>query len=178
MASGRNACAHGCKTLRSSPRPSGQPVNTVEAFGLEKRIDPTKLTDDELIERWKAWLEHTKKEAYEFYSFRFKAENVSKMFTENKALHTEGGSSMLEWLAELHKTFCLTSIRRELDGGPHENLVSFLYEVEKFSERVFTRKRFVAMYGEHLAQFGIPDKDFDRIPGATCKYPRTSPDED
>lgn len=34
------------------------------------------------------------------------------------------------------------------------------------------------MYGEHLAQFGIPDKDFDPIPGATCKYPRTSPDED
>jgi hypothetical protein len=121
---------------------------------------------------------HTKKEADEFYSFRLKAENVSKVFTENKALHTQGGSSMLEWLAALHKTFCLTSIRRELEGGPHENLVSFLYEIEKFSERVFTRKRFVAMYGERLAQFGIPDKQFDGIPGTTCKYPRTSPDED
>jgi len=145
---------------------------------LKKRIDPASLSDDELVERWKSWLEHTKQEAYQFYSFRFKAENVNKMFVENKELQTEGGGSTFNWLVELHKTYCLTSIRRELEGGPHQNLVSFLYEVERFCEKVLTRKRFVTLYSPHLAEVGIPDKDFDRIPGATCRFPKTSPDED
>jgi hypothetical protein len=145
---------------------------------LEKRIDPATLTDDELAQRWKAWLQHTKQEAYEFYAFRFKAENINKMFIENEALQSEGGASLHDWIFELHKTYCLTSIRRELEGGPHQNLVSFLYEVERFSERVFTRRRFVAMYGEDLIQFGTADNDFDRTPGAACRWPRTSPDED
>lgn len=145
---------------------------------MKKKTNPTDLSDDELVERWTAWLQHTKQEAYRFYSFRFKAENVNKMFQENKDLHTEGGASLLDWILELHQTYCLTSIRRELEGGPHETLVAFLHEVERFSERVFTRKRFVAMYGGHLAGFGIADKDFDRIPGATCRWPKTSPEDD
>lgn len=97
---------------------------------------------------------------------------------ENTSLQTEGGGATFDWLVELHKTYCLTSIRRELEGGPHQNLVSFLYEVEEFSERVLTRKRFVALYSSHLAEVGIPDKDFDRIPGAMCRFPMTSPAED
>ena len=145
---------------------------------MERRVNPENLSADELVERWKAWLEHTKNEAYQFYSFRFMAENVNKMFVENKALHTEGGASLFDWIRELHKTYCLTSIRRELEGGPHQNLISFLYELERLSENVLTRKRFVALYGAHLTEFGIPDEGFDRIPGAMCKLPKTSPDED
>lgn len=145
---------------------------------MKKRTNPTSLSDNELVDRWKAWLEPTKEEAYRFYAYRFRAENVNKMFSENKALQTEGGGSLLAWIFELHKTYCLTSIRRELEGGPHENLVSFLYEVENFTERVFTRKRFVAMYEDDLAEFGIAEQDFDRIPGATCRWPRTSPEDD
>jgi hypothetical protein len=34
------------------------------------------------------------------------------------------------------------------------------------------------MYAEHLKEFGIADRDFDRIPGAMCKFPKTSPDDD
>jgi hypothetical protein len=41
-------------------------------FVLKRRIDPASLTDDELVERWKGWLDHTKHEAYQFYAFRFK----------------------------------------------------------------------------------------------------------
>lgn len=145
---------------------------------MKKRIDPTSLSDDDLVERWTSWLEHTKREANKFYAFRFKFENINKMFVENTALQTEGGGSAFDWLAQLHETYCLTSIRRELEGGPHQNLISFLYEVENFSERVFTRERFVAMYSPHLIDVGIPDKDFDRIPGAMCQFPMTSPDQD
>ena len=132
-------------------------------MGLEKRIDPATLTDDERAERWKAWLQHTKQEACEFYAFRFKAENINKMFVENDALQSEGGASLHDWLFELHKTYCLTSIRRELEGGPHQNLISFLYEVERFSER------------EDLIQFGTEDKDFDRTPGSCLQVAQDLP---
>lgn len=80
---------------------------------MEKRLHPDNLSDDELVERWKVWLQHTKHEAYEFYAFRFKAENLNKMFIENEALQSEGGSSLHHWI--------------------------FLHEVERFSERVAHR---------------------------------------
>jgi hypothetical protein len=145
---------------------------------VEKRIDPKTLSDDDLVERWKAWLEHTKRDAYEYYAFRFRVENVNKMFVENEALHTAGGASFFDCLKELYKTYCLASIRRELEGGAYENLISFLHELETFSERVLTRKRYVSMYKSTLAELGVPDDHFDQVRGATCKLPRTSADED
>jgi hypothetical protein len=145
---------------------------------MEKRVDPKTLSDDELIKRWKAWIEHTKFEAHHYYAFRFKAENVNKMFLENEALHTQGGAAVFDWLKELFKVYYLTVIRRELEGGQQQTLVAFLYELEKFSERVLTRKRFKTLYNQHLVEFGVADRDFDRIPGATCRWPTTSPDDD
>src|SRR5437867_13314823 len=51
-------------------------------------------------------------------------------------------------------------------GRGHLTLMNFLDEPERFSEVVLTRKRWRTLYSQQFFhEYGIPDKDFDGLPG-------------
>jgi hypothetical protein len=64
-------------------------------------------------------------------------------------------------------------------GKGYLTLMNFLDELERFSEVVLTRKRWRTLYSQQFFhEYGIPDKDFDGLPGAMCRYPKQSPNTD
>lgn len=147
---------------------------------MKKALDPASLTSDGLVERWKEWLDETKNEALGLYWYRFLFENVNLMGATNATLRDTGGH-VIDWIRTLHQTHFLISIRRELEGGGNnKTLISFLYELEKYSETVLTRNRYVALYDDNssLKKYGLADQHFSDKFGATCRYPRTQHEND
>lgn len=146
---------------------------------MQKLPEAAVLTPDQLVERWTVWLKETEKEAFHLYSSRFLFENIQRMFKSNPDLANEG-SHVLNWLFRNFFTECLISVRKEMEcGGNYLTLANFLIELEKYSESVLTRKRYVALYNDSvLKEHGIAGQHFDEKPGAMCKLPRTISDDD
>lgn len=146
---------------------------------MQKLPDASALTPEQLIERWTRWLEETQKEAFRLYSSRFLFENVQRMFKSNPEL-AHSGSHVLEWMFRNFYTEYLISVRKEMESGRNYlTLVNFLIELEKHSESVLTRKRYVALYlGSALAEGDIASWHFDEKHGAMCNVPRTCEDQD
>ena len=146
---------------------------------MQKLPDATTLTPDQLIERWTVWLKETQHESHHLYSSRESFENVQRMFKSNSDL-CHKGSFVLDWIWEGFKTDYLISIRREMEkGGGFLTLVNFLIELERYSEPVLTRDRYVALYdvspitGDFLA-----NRHFSEKRGAMCLFPRRDKSSD
>jgi hypothetical protein len=145
---------------------------------MHKLSESAHLKPDQLVERWTVYLKETQREAFHLYSSRYAFENIQRMYQSNPELAASGGH-IYDWLHRNFYTEYLISIRGEMDdGGGFLTLVNFLHELEHYSEKVLTRKRYVALYQNSvLKEYGIPGKHFDEKPGAT-KNPNGNADDD
>ena len=141
--------------------------------------NPKKLTTDELVERWTLWLKRTEKSSFHLYRSRATWENIQRMFETHPSLQADGGH-ILEWMHHNFWNEHAIAIRKEMEhGSGYLTLMNFLDELERFSEAVLTRKRWKTLYSQQFFhEYGIPDRDFDGLPGAMCHCPRKSPDTD
>lgn len=146
---------------------------------MDKGLDPSSLSPDELVARWLDWLALTKNEALSFYTTRRLLENVQAMFNSNDALKANGGD-VGSWLGNVHVSHFLVCVRRELEqGGGHLTLINLLHELEGFSAVALTRARYVALYEDStLKDPKWGNEHFDRKTGVVCPLPRTPPDAD
>jgi hypothetical protein len=174
-------------TSRSAGRRVAQHRNACDAIlpadtlprDMERLANPKKLTHDQLIERWTDWLKQTEKSSFHLYRSRYTWENIQRLFKANPPLQTDA-SHILEWMHHNFWNEHAIAIRKEMEHGQgYLTLMNFLDELERFSEIVLTRKRWRTLYSrQFFHEYGIPDKDFDRLPGAMCRYPKQSPDTD
>ena len=141
--------------------------------------NPRTLTHDQLIERWTTWLKQTQDSSFHLYRSRYTWKNIHRLFEANQPLQTDAGH-ILDWMRHNFWNEHAIAIRKEMEHGHgFLTLMNFLDELERFSEVVLTRKRWKTLYSEQFFhEYGIPDKDFDGLPGAMCRYPKQSPDAD
>ena len=141
---------------------------------MRKLPNTSTFTPDQLIDRWTLWLRETQKEALHLYSSRFLFENIQRMFKSNEKL-ADTGSHVLEWMFHNFFTEYLICVRKEMETGrDYLTLANFLLELEKFSETVLTRDRYVALYEGSSLPIEVASEHFDEKHGAMCRVPRSS----
>lgn len=120
------------------------------------------MSDDDILNTWREWLEQIEEDIEELYDFRRIYKDTREIVSKNPTVQAPG--LYHDFVTSCYVAYAVMAVRRQA-GTPHKDSVSLTRLLEEIQTQpsIMSRQRFVAMYPKGPARDWLSGPGYDHF---------------